>query len=47
VENDSEWTPTATLHVIIHLSDALATDVVYYTKIVSPNGSSDAKFFTV
>lgn len=47
VENDTEWTPTATLHVIIHVTDALATDTVYYTKVVSPNGSSDAKFFTV
>jgi len=47
VENDTEWKPTATLHIVIHLDDALATDTVYYAKIVAPNGSSDAKFFTV
>jgi flagellar protein FlaG len=47
LENDSKWTPTATLHITIHLSDALASGTVYYTKIVAPNGSTDAKFFTV
>ena len=47
VENDTEWKPTATLHVIVHLEDALATGTVYYAKIVAPNGSDDAKFFTV
>jgi len=47
LENDTKWTPTATLHITIHVSDALESDVVYYTKVVAPNGSSDAKFFTV
>jgi flagellar protein FlaG len=47
LENDTDWKPTATLHIIIHLEDALATDTVYYAKIVAPNGSSDAKYFTV
>jgi flagellar protein FlaG len=47
VENDTEWSPTATLHVIIYVSVALATGTVYYAKVVSPNGSSDAKFFTL
>jgi hypothetical protein len=47
LENDTEWTPTATLHITIHVSDALESDVVYYVKVVAPNGSSDAKFFTV
>jgi len=47
VENDTEWKPTATLHLVIHLGDALQSDTVYYAKIVAPNGSSDAKFFTV
>jgi hypothetical protein len=47
VENDNEWKPTATLHIVIHLEDALATSTVYYAKIVAPNGTSDAKFFTV
>ena len=47
VENDTKWKPTATLHVVIHLGDALQSNTVYYAKIVAPNGSSDAKFFTV
>jgi flagellar protein FlaG len=47
LENDTEWKPTATLHITINLSDALATDTVYYAKVVTPNGSTDAKFFTV
>jgi flagellar protein FlaG len=47
VENDTQWKPTATLHITIHLSDALESDTVYYIKIVAPNGSSDAKYFTV
>ena len=47
LENDTKWTPTATLHITIHVSDALESDVVYYVKVVAPNGSSDAKFFTV
>jgi hypothetical protein len=47
LENDTEWRPTATLHITIYVSDALQSDVVYYTKVVTPNGSSDAKFFTV
>jgi flagellar protein FlaG len=47
LENDTEWKPTATLHIIIHLGDALETNTVYYTKVVAPNGSTDAKFFTV
>jgi flagellar protein FlaG len=47
VENDTDWKPTATLHIIIHLGDALLPNTIYYAKIVAPNGSSDAKFFTV
>ena len=47
IENDNEWKPTATLHIVIHLDDALLTNTVYYAKIVTPNGSTDAKFFTV
>ena len=47
VENDTAWRPTATIHITIHLSDALATGTVYYTKLVAPNGSTDAKYFTV
>jgi len=47
LENDTQWKPTATLHIIIHVSDALESDVVYYTKVVTPNGSTDAKYFTV
>jgi flagellar protein FlaG len=47
LENDTEWGPMATLHVTIHLEDPLATGTTYYVKVVTPNGISDAKFFTV
>ena len=47
LENDTKWSPTATLHITVHLSDALASGTIYYVKIVTPNGSTDAKFFTV
>lgn len=47
IENDTQWKPTATLHIVVHLEDALETNTVYYTQIVASNGSSDAKFFTV
>ena len=47
VENDTKWTPTATLHITIRVTSNLQTNVVYYTKVVAPNGASDAKFFTV
>ena len=47
VENDTAWTPTATLRVSISLDDALVTGTTYYLKVVAPNGISDARFFTV
>ncbi len=47
LENDTTWAPTATLHIIIHLEDGLQTNTIYYAKVVAPNGSSDAKYFTV
>lgn len=47
LENDTKWRPTATLHIVIHLDDALQSNTIYYAKIVAPNGSSDAKYFTV
>ena len=47
LENDTEWRPTATLHIIIHLDADLQSNIVYYAKIVAPNGATDAKFFTV
>jgi hypothetical protein len=47
VENDTSWTPTATLRVSISLDDALVTGTTYYLKVVAPNGISDARFFTV
>lgn len=47
VENDTEWNPTATLHVTIHLSTALAAGNTYYVKLVASNGIEDSKFFTL
>ena len=47
VENDTEWNPTATLHITIHVSTALATGNTYYVKVVAANGVEDSKFFTL
>ncbi len=47
LENDTEWNPTATLHITIHLSTALAAGNTYYVKIVAANGIEDSKFFTL
>jgi hypothetical protein len=43
----SEWGPTATLHITIHLDYSLATGNTYYVKVVAPNGINDARFFTL
>lgn len=47
VENDTVWSPTATLHISIVIEDPLVTGNTYYIKVVTPNGISDARFFTV
>lgn len=47
LENDTEWNPTATLHLTVHLSAALATGNTYYIKFVASNGIEDSKFFTL
>jgi flagellar protein FlaG len=47
LENDTEWGPTATLHITIHLVDPLAAGTTYFIKVVAPNGISDAKFFSI
>ncbi|MEX2247420.1 MAG: hypothetical protein WEC75_12130 [Dehalococcoidia bacterium] len=47
IENATNWEPTATLHITVHESTDLATGTTYYLKIVTPNGISDSKFFTV
>ena len=47
IENDTEWGPTATLHIVIFLTDPLAAGNTYYVKVVAPNGVEDAKFFTL
>jgi len=44
---ETEWGPTATLHIIIYLDYSLATGSTYFVKVVAPNGINDAKFFTV
>lgn len=47
LENDTEWNPTATLHITINLSSALAAGNTYYVKVVAANGVEDSKFFTL
>lgn len=47
LENDTIWAPTATLRITIHWDQNLQTGVVYYVKVVSPNGVDDAKLFTL
>lgn len=49
LENDTDWNPTATLHITIYLevADALASGTTYYVKVVSPIGVEDSKFFTL
>jgi archaeal flagellar protein FlaG len=47
VENDTIWNPTATLRLTLTLDYNLAAGTTYYIKVVSPNGISDARFFTV
>lgn len=47
LENDTEWNPTATLHITINLSSALAAGNTYYMKVVAANGVEDSKFFTL
>lgn len=45
--NDTEWNPTATLHISLNLDAPLLAGTTYYLKVVAPNGVSDARFFTV
>ena len=47
VENDTEWNPTATVHITIYVTTALATGNTYYLKVVAANGVEDSKFFTL
>ena len=49
LENDTQWNPTATLHITIFVeaADALASGETYYVKVVAPNGVEDSKFFTL
>ncbi len=41
------WVPTATLFITIHTGTNLAAGTTYYVQIVTPNGISDSKTFTV
>lgn len=41
------WEQTSTLRVTIHNGSNLATGTTYYVKVVTPNGITDSKFFTV
>ncbi len=45
IENDTEWAPTATLKVTIHLAEAPPSGTCF-VKIVIPNGISDEHQFS-
>jgi hypothetical protein len=45
LENDSNWVPTATLKVTIHV-DSLAAGT-YFFKFITPNGISDEIYYSV
>jgi len=47
IENASTWEPTATLHITVHADANLASGTTYYVKVVTPNGISNSKYFTV
>jgi flagellar protein FlaG len=47
LENAATWEPTATLHITVKTTANLSSSTTYYVKIVTPNGISDSKFFTV
>jgi flagellar protein FlaG len=47
IENDTQWNPTATLHISLTTGGNLTTGETYYIKLVSPNGIADARFFTI
>jgi len=49
LENDTEWNPTATMHITVFLeaADALVAGTTYFVKVVAPNGVEDSKFFTL
>ncbi len=47
-ENGTQtWEPTSTVRITIHAEANLATGTTYYVKVVTPNGITDSKFFTV
>jgi flagellar protein FlaG len=47
LENDTEWNPTATMRITLNLDEAVSSGATYYLKVVTPNGISDARFFTI
>jgi hypothetical protein len=47
LENDTEWTPYATLRITIYLTYDLEADTEYVSTIVLPNGLSASKVFTL
>jgi len=47
LENDTEWTPFATLRIPVYLTYDLEADTDYVSTIVLPNGLSATKVFTL
>jgi archaellum component FlaF (FlaF/FlaG flagellin family) len=45
--NDSFWNPTATLQITVTYGNPLEPEIVYFVKVVIPNGISDEYYFSV
>lgn len=47
LENDTKFKPMATLRLTLKLETNLAGNTTYYSKVVTANGVTDARYFTV
>lgn len=47
VENSTNWDPTATLRITLHLETPLAAGSTYFVKVVLGNGTVDSRYFTL
>jgi len=47
LENDTEWTPYATLRITVYLTNDLEAGTEYVSTIVLPNGLSASRVFTL
>jgi flagellar protein FlaG len=47
IENATQFEPTSTLKITIHLTDTLSSGTPYYVKFTLYNAVSDARYFTL